>query len=528
MARLSAGQVIADRYRLERVVGRGAFGAVYAAEHVVTGHKVAIKVLTMAYEGTDDPAYVRFMREASVTARLSDPHTVRVSDVGRTENGTPYIAMEFLPGDTLADRVEIVHANGAAFSEADVVELGCAVCRSLAEAHDAGLVHRDLKPANIIYAQLGAGREMIKVVDFGIAQTEDSELTKTGVALGTPQYMSPEQLQGFELDGRSDLFGLGVIMYVCLTGNLPFPGDSAMDVAMVQRDTRPPDVLKASRGKISTDLARTVHRAIAVRREDRFQSADELRKALEGLFRKTGNARDKLLREARGGVEEDDVSTRALGKPPSAAKPPSIDELSDSLSTPLLASHDKGRLPRRRMPATPTPADEAATALIDIDLDALPLPRAALGELLDSGEKKLPDDAETAQALDALPDDYAPPKRHSTRKKERRPPRGRASNPRQPRTQAAPPPEPAPQSPPRSRAKPAEELPADEPKHASGLPAAAQPATPAKTREKSHASASAKGKKGPSTAALVAMAASGGLLLIGALIGALYALGVFR
>ena len=189
-----SGDVIDGRYRVTGVLGRGGFGAVYAAEHTGTQQKIAIKMMLPNAAGVDEAEVRRFHREAQVTANLRHPNTVRVIDVGQAKTGAMYIAMELLHGPTLEQVLRDRAAVGKVLPPHEVIDIGVQVLRSLQEAHKQGLVHRDLKPANIMLCE-GDDDEAttVKVLDFGIARQQDSSLTGAGTSLGTQAYMSPEQ-----------------------------------------------------------------------------------------------------------------------------------------------------------------------------------------------------------------------------------------------------------------------------------------------------------------------------------------------
>ncbi len=263
------------------VLGRGGFGAVYAAEHVGTRQPIAIKMLLSASEaGTAEVR--RFHREAEVTARLRHPNTVRVFDVGQTASGAMYIAMERLHGPTLEEVLRDNLAAGRTLSERDAVNIGISVLKSLSEAHGQGLVHRDLKPANIMLTDID-GELVVKVLDFGIARLSDSSLTGEGTALGTPAYMSPEQCRGADLDGRSDVYSLGIILFRCVTGVTPFADPNPL-VVLFRHATEPlPDLRTASPSALSDEFVAIVTRALAKRREDRFADARVMRDALTAI-----------------------------------------------------------------------------------------------------------------------------------------------------------------------------------------------------------------------------------------------------
>lgn len=281
------GEVLADRYRITGTLGRGGFGAVYAAEHTETNHPVAIKLLGIDPSTASDDVVRRFYREARITARLTAQHTVRVFDVGQTVGGPLFLAMELLHGPTLEQALRQLSRAARTMSEAEAIDVAIPILKSLAEAHGAGLVHRDLKPANIVLAEVGDGETVVKVLDFGIALTSDSSLTEKGSALGTPGYMSPEQVRAKRLDGRADLYSLGCILFRCVTGRLPFEHPDAFAQAFMHA-TEPvpdPEPLRAAAGgdPLSDGFLATMLRCLAKQPAHRFEDARSLRTTLEAV-----------------------------------------------------------------------------------------------------------------------------------------------------------------------------------------------------------------------------------------------------
>ncbi|WP_437740626.1 serine/threonine-protein kinase [Sorangium sp. So ce1504] len=233
------GMHVGSQLRLIRALGQGGMGSVWLAEHVALRTHVAVKFLRDMY--MDHPlAVVRLHREAEAAARIQSPHVVRVFDVSFTDQGVPYIVMEHLEGQTLQDRVE----RRRRLSLEETVSILRQLCAALARAHEAGIVHRDIKPENIFLVE-GEGEPFVKVLDFGIAKNtveEAERLTVTGAILGTPHFMSPEQMAGGARVGpHSDLWALGVVAYFCLTGQIPFGGATVAAVAVaIDRGPPPP------------------------------------------------------------------------------------------------------------------------------------------------------------------------------------------------------------------------------------------------------------------------------------------------
>ncbi len=274
--------VFAGRYRVVGTLGRGGMGAVYDAQHTGTGQRVAIK--TLLIDPVAEPQAVkRFFLEAKITAGLQHPNTIRVFDFGQSDDGVFFLAMERLQGETLTDRLTTYAAQGQRMTEQESATVACAILRSLAEAHRVNLVHRDLKPSNIFLHDLGAGETVVKVLDFGIAKQGDSQLTQAGTAMGTPAYMSPEQVMGGAIGPTSDLYSLGVVLYQCATGHVPFRADSTFAVMMKHINEPAPDITALA--GVSPAFAEVVQRALNKQATDRYATAVEMREALEPLAR---------------------------------------------------------------------------------------------------------------------------------------------------------------------------------------------------------------------------------------------------
>lgn len=281
-AYLSAGDVVADKFRVQTLIGVGGFGAVYEAEHTGGLGHVAIKVLS---PGDHNESEIRrFYREAQVTAGLRHANTVRVFDVGQLDSGVLYIAMERVRGHSLEDELRARQERGEAMTEAETLDIGIGTLKSLSEAHAKGLVHRDLKPANLMLTEVD-GERHVKVLDFGIALVKGSSLTGSGQALGTPAYMSPEQCTGAPVDGRSDLYSLGILLYRCLTGDVPFRDVNPLAVMMAQTTATPPPLVTLVKEPVCLELVDAINRAMEKAPERRFADAREMRSALEAAQR---------------------------------------------------------------------------------------------------------------------------------------------------------------------------------------------------------------------------------------------------
>jgi len=268
------GQVLADRYHIMKKLGEGGMGQVYLAEHVKMGRRSAIKVMNPSLVH-DPEAVARFNREAANASRISDSHVCAIYDFGETPDGLIYLAMEFVEGAPLTDLL----ASEGALPVARAADISIQVAAALQAAHDLGIVHRDLKPDNIMLTRGRDGADAVKVVDFGLAkavggETGNQKVTKTGLVVGTPEFMSPEQLSGDTLDGRSDVYSLGLVLFKMLTGTLPFPADTVQE-AMIKRLTDEPAELIEMRPDLHfpPGLQQTLDTALARSPADRYQSA---------------------------------------------------------------------------------------------------------------------------------------------------------------------------------------------------------------------------------------------------------------
>ncbi len=274
---LAAGQVLDNRYRLIREVGSGSMGVVYEAEHVQLHRKVAVKLIKHHLAGHPE-AVQRLEREAQLTSDLGHPNIVQCRDFGYAIDGRVYMVMEWLDGETLEARVDRESVDVAT-----AVEIAVQTCAALTEAHAHDVIHRDLKPANLFLTKDRGGGLRVKVLDFGIAKLTEVQvaLTATGVVIGTPNYMAPEQALGESIDARADIYSLGVILYEMVTGAVPFQGDSALAVLHQHSMRMPvaPSILAPERG-IPPELERIVMRCLEKKPSERYASAGELGVAL--------------------------------------------------------------------------------------------------------------------------------------------------------------------------------------------------------------------------------------------------------
>jgi serine/threonine-protein kinase len=271
------GEVLAERYVVERVLGSGGMGVVVSAVHRTLGERVAIKFLLDSSK-TEPVVVERFLREARATARLRSEHAVRVTDVGTLGNGAPYMVMEFLEGNDAAYELD---CRGA-LPVADAVEYVLQACEALAEAHSLGIVHRDLKPANLFLTDRPGGFRVVKVIDFGIAKSTESasSLTTTSSTMGSPMYMSPEQIRNAKnVDPRSDVWSLGVTCYELLTARLPFRADSVHGtLASIIAD--PPAPLREAHPELPVQLEAALAPCFEKDRNRRYSDVAALARAL--------------------------------------------------------------------------------------------------------------------------------------------------------------------------------------------------------------------------------------------------------
>ncbi len=276
------GRTLPGGHHILDLISVGGMGRVYRAEQSVLGRTVAVKIIH-PHLLADENAAVRFLTEARAASQLNHPNSVSVFDFGRTEDGQPYLVMEFLRGKDLA---RVTYEEGPlAFTR--IVDVLRQVLGALGEAHDLGIVHRDLKPENVILEPLRRGGDFVKVVDFGLAKlkatdTKSTSITNPGIVCGTPDYMAPEQGRGDDIDGRSDLYAVGVILFQLLTGRLPFEAESPTQVVMMHLSIPVPDPRQvAPERQIPPALVDVVMKALSKDAKDRYQDAHEYAEALK-------------------------------------------------------------------------------------------------------------------------------------------------------------------------------------------------------------------------------------------------------
>jgi len=283
------GKVIADRYELEELVGSGGMSSVYRARDRLLERTVALKFLHDRHLG-DHESVERFRREAEAAAALSHPNVVTVIDRGE-EDGRPFIVFEYVDGESLKERV----VREGTLPVREAIELALQIGRALAYAHGEGLVHRDVKPQNVLL-----NGESAKVTDFGIARSLDVArgMTQTGTVLGTSEYISPEQARGEQVDARTDVYSLGIVLYELLTGRTPFQGENFVSVALKHLNEAPRP-LRELRPDAPERLERILERALAKDPRDRFASMDELCAELEACLVEPDGGATVVLRPPR-------------------------------------------------------------------------------------------------------------------------------------------------------------------------------------------------------------------------------------
>ncbi len=287
---LQPGMIVRGKYRILEIIGGGGMATVYRARHEMLIEERAIKIVLARFAGDKD-FLKRFRREASVGRKIQHPHAVRIDDLDQMEDGRPFLVMELLHGTDLARQLRSSSPNEAAQPLAvdRALDIGAQVASALAAAHALGIVHRDIKPDNIFLVQAPGSRDYVKVLDFGIANAKSPEggftsITQTGFIVGTPQYMSPEQAMGKpgeQIDGRSDLYSLGVVLFQAITGRLPFQADTPVSMLIEQMRTPAPSPRQLVPAlDIPEPVSRILLKALEKQPENRFQTAEEMDAAL--------------------------------------------------------------------------------------------------------------------------------------------------------------------------------------------------------------------------------------------------------
>jgi serine/threonine-protein kinase len=337
------------RYEIQEELGRGAMGSVYKARDPLVGRIVALKTIhSAALEGAQAGEYrARFQREARASGVLAHPGIVPVFDVGEHE-GAPFLVMEYVDGRTLADAMK----KGERYTMDRACDIGQQIAEALGYAHRQGVIHRDIKPANILMTSREVyGSERPRITDFGIAKLMQSELTSTGQLLGTPSFMPPEQFTGAPIDGRADLFSLGVILYALATGEQPFPGETmtAVSYKVVHTDPIPPSKLNPA---IPARMEAVILKALAKSPADRYQTGEELAQDLAAL--RTG-ATPSVMQSAALSATGSDMTLGPVATPSSI--PPGFSAAS------LAASLQPGQAPGAQGAAKKTKPARAESVL---------------------------------------------------------------------------------------------------------------------------------------------------------------------
>ncbi|MDI1444199.1 serine/threonine-protein kinase [Polyangium sp. 6x1] len=396
--KLAEGTIIDDKYRIVRMLGRGGMGVVYVAENLRVKRQVAIKVLSRAATELHGDALVRFEREAQAAGQIGSDHIVEVLDMGTTEAGDRFMVMELLEGETLKER-----ARRGRISIDKIVELFRQLLDGLEAAHAAGIIHRDLKPDNVFLQKKKAGHEdWVKILDFGISKFsgmsgEAAQHTRTGVVMGTPFYMSPEQARAASsVDARSDLYTVGVMLYEMLTGQVPFAGETFAELMfkiVFEPQPHPKSVSPMLDDEICGIVVKGMHRDPVAR----FQSADEFRAALVAWEDK--RASGQLTRSPLASVSElamPPPSSVATPEPPPVSTPLGAGALggpprssSDPGSSPTSASQTRQTWAQSERASVP--AGKRKGGLVAVGLAAVVAVSAVGGYMLLRGRAATPD-----------------------------------------------------------------------------------------------------------------------------------------
>lgn len=352
------GKLLAGRFQLIRLLGQGGYGAVFEAEQISIGRRCAVKVLAPR-DVSDAKTTERFKMEARATSRLSHPNTVTIYDFGHDgELGVLFLAMEYLEGRDLSSVMKAGELDVA--TSVRIIEQACA---SLDDAHSHGIVHRDVKPQNIMVIPRGQDAHFVKMIDFGIAKAfsengiqPNTQLTMTGTIIGTPQYMSPEQVRDIEMDGRSDQYSLAVCLYQMLTGRPPFLGSSPIDIATrhLTDEPLPPGVLRPDLN-LPNAFEEAVLKALSKSPEDRFKTLDAFASALRNGLRNEGSGPKRSTEDVPV------LSTQTLDIPVVTTEPVAVED---------------SRLPTTEVGKKPDPTVSApayGTEAIDVSSESAPV-----------------------------------------------------------------------------------------------------------------------------------------------------------
>jgi serine/threonine-protein kinase len=374
------GRDIDGRFTVHGLIGRGGMGAVYRARQHSMNRDVALKVVRQDV-ASDKKAIKRFLREVQAASRLASPHTVTVFDFGQTQDGILYIAMELLRGRTLA---RVRAGAGGTLPAGRAARIMDGVLDSLIEAHEAGVLHRDLKPDNVFVLDDASRQDFAKVLDFGLAKmvdTGDTALTATGAVCGTPAYMSPEQAASRDLDGRCDLYAVGVILFELLSGRLPFDGATPLSIMVGKTSADPPSLRDSIPGsRVPGRLVDLVDRLLARDPDDRPSTAAEVKRrlaeAIEGRSeaapspaRRRADRRWRWIGAAAAVAglsalvavllaSREPVAPQAMAPDVVAASPDAVQAVAAAIGPGPAASDDGPRVATPAEAVTPAPAAE--------------------------------------------------------------------------------------------------------------------------------------------------------------------------
>jgi serine/threonine protein kinase len=324
------GVTLDGRYELGRMVGGGGMGHVYEAEHLGTGRRVAVKVISNPELAKDPHIVGRFQREADAAGAIDTPHICRVLDTGSDpESGAPFMVMELMTGE---DVQQLQQRLGPLPPEL-ALRIAAQACLGLARAHDVDVVHRDVKPANLFLAQQPGSALVVKLLDFGIAKVKmerahdiaNAELTRTGMLLGSPLYMSPEQALGTKkIDRRADIWSLGVVMYQLLTGRTPYMHATALGELIMAICSEAPKPVQDLAPWVPPEVAHVVHRALRSGVDDRYQTATEMHDAIAALIPGGSSTIESAMLVSLDDEQRAEVAPKASAPPPPPARAPSV------------------------------------------------------------------------------------------------------------------------------------------------------------------------------------------------------------
>jgi serine/threonine protein kinase len=417
-------RLLDGRYRLDATLGHGGMGVVFRGTDLMMQRSIAVK-LVRGVDGVDldDEVAGRFLREAKNTARMQHEHIIEVFDLGRTEEGGLYFVMELLDGESLSERLR----REGAISPERTVHIGRQICQALEVAHAAGIIHRDLKPANVMLLTRAGDTDYVKVLDFGVAKSfaggDDTQLTRTGMLVGTVDYMAPEQIAGKPVDGRTDVYALGVVLYKMLSGRAPFRDTGVPALIHAHLNTMPTPLIEVTKA-VPNELDRVVLRCLAKNPERRYESMAELGRALTAAIQPD----DSNLIDLEYGRGDNDVyfsdEQTMLARTPSDPIPvPDDATLHD-------ARHDRHDAPRaspRLREEEPDPALDDATLTFD---RPLPLRKATTAGGSSAGRPPMKPRNGVAVPRPPSPPSPPTPQRGPSQREEPRAPRfGAPANP---------------------------------------------------------------------------------------------------